>query len=195
MNVYQSFIVIAATALSMSACTVLPKPDAQAQLSAEVTPYQQPASSSYVNEMAQQLADNATIDLQRSTIGVTTFTNVISDYNEGTPFAQTLAQQLMTEMHRNDMPLMDFKTTDFIRVTGDGDFALTRDYLEVNEVLPITHVVVGTWAQHRRGVMVSARLVDINSKDVVSVAQTFFPERVVRQLNEQTNKAIIRKAP
>lgn len=195
MNVYQGFVIFTATALSMSACTVLPKPDAHAQLSTQVVPYQQPASSHYVNQMAQQLADNATIDLQRSTIGVTTFTNVTSDYNEGTPFAQTLAQQLMTEMHRNNMPLMDFKTTDFIRVTDDGDFALTRDYLEVNEILPITHVVVGTWAQHRAGMMVSARLVDINSKDVVSVAQTFFPEQVVRQLNERGDKAIIRKAP
>jgi len=38
-------------------------------------------------------------------------------------------------------------------------------------------------------------LVDINSKDVVSVAQTFIPQLVVRQLSEQGDKAIIRKAP
>lgn len=195
MNINSGFVILAVTALSISACTVLPKVDTNAQLSTKIAPYQQPASSTYVSDMAQQLADNATIDLQRSTIGVTTFTNVTSDYNDGTPFAQTLAQQLMTEMHRNDMPLMDFKTTDFIRVTADGDFALTRDYLEVNEILPITHVVVGTWARHRAGVMVSARLVDINNKDVVSVAQTFFPQEVVRQLNEPTDQAIIRKAP
>ena len=43
--------------------------------------------------------------------------------------------------------------------------------------------------------MVSARLVDINSKDVVSVAQSFIPQAVVSQLTEQGDKAIIRKAP
>lgn len=188
-------LVIGAGALTLSACTVLPKPEPQAQLSPYDQPYAEPGSAHYVNTIAEQLAHNATIDLSRTTIGVTTFSNVTSDYNQGTPFAQTLAQQLMTEMHRNDLPLMDFKTTDFIRVTDDGDFALTRDYLELDEILPISHVVVGTWAQHRTGVMVSARLVDINSKDVVSVAQSFIPQAVVSQLTEQGDKAIIRKAP
>lgn len=185
----------AVISLLLSACTVLPKPDTQAQLSPHEKPFVQPGSSHYVNAIAEQLAHNATIDLSRTTIGVTTFSNVTSGYNESTPFAQTLAQQLMTEMHRNDLPLMDFKTTDFIRVTADGDFALSRDYLELDEILPISHVVVGTWAQHRSGVMISARLVDINSKDVVSVAQSFIPQHVVSQLSEQDNKAIIRQAP
>ncbi|MBT41624.1 MAG: hypothetical protein CMF12_03785 [Idiomarina sp.] len=188
-------LLLAGSAFVLSACTVLPKPEPKAQLSPYDKPFSEPGSAHYVNAIAEQLAHNATIDLTRTTIGVTTFSNVTSDYNEGTPFAQTLAQQLMTEMHRSDLPLMDFKTTDFIRVTEDGDFALTRDYLELDEIIPISHVVVGTWAQHRTGVMVSARLVDINSKDVVSVAQTFIPQLVVRQLSEQGDKAIIRKAP
>ena len=193
MNRFLLLVVVAA--LTLPACTVLPKPQPQAQLSPYDQPFIEPGSASFVQAIAEQLAHNATIDLSRTTIGVTTFSNVTSDYNDGTPFAQTLAQQLMTEMHRNDLPLMDFKTTDFIRVTEDGDFALTRDYLELDEILPISHVVVGTWAQHRRGVMVSARLVDINSKDVVSVAQSFIPQAVVRQLSEQGEQAILRKAP
>tara|TARA_R100001129_G_scaffold3196_2_gene3213 strand:+ start:9003 stop:9584 length:582 start_codon:yes stop_codon:yes gene_type:complete len=193
MNRFLLLVVVAA--LTLPACTVLPKPQPQAQLSPYDQPFIEPGSARFVQAIAEQLAHNATIDLSRTTIGVTTFSNVTSDYNDGTPFAQTLAQQLMTEMHRNDLPLMDFKTTDFIRVTEDGDFALTRDYLELDEILPISHVVVGTWAQHRRGVMVSARLVDINSKDVVSVAQSFIPQAVVRQLSEQGEEAILRKAP
>ncbi len=193
MNRFLLLVVVAA--LTLPACTVLPKPQPQAQLSPYDQPFIEPGSARFVQAIAEQLAHNATIDLSRTTIGVTTFSNVTSDYNDGTPFAQTLAQQLMTEMHRNDLPLMDFKTTEFIRVTEDGDFALTRDYLELDEILPISHVVVGTWAQHRRGVMVSARLVDINSKDVVSVAQSFVPQAVVRQLSEQGEEAILRKAP
>ena len=183
------------SALILGGCTVLPKQDSKQSLSSSAKPYKQPGSSRYASDIAKQLVRHAKAELSSATIGVTTFTNVTSDYNEGTPFAQTLAQQLMTEMHRQDMPLLDFKTTDFIRITADGDFALTRDYLEIDEILPVTHVVVGTWAQHRAGVMVTARLVDINSKDVVSVAQTFVPQQVVRQLSEQGEKAIIRKAP
>lgn len=181
--------------LAISGCTVLPKPADPSKLSKHQQPYSSPGSSRYAADIAEQLAAQATTSTTDMLVGVTTLTGVTSDYNEGTPFAQTLTQQLMTELHRQQLPLVDFKTTDFIRVTDDGDFALTRDYLEIDEILPITHVVVGTIAQHRQGIMVSARLVDINSKDVVSVAQTFIPEMVVRQLNEQGEKAIIRKAP
>ena len=192
---FSVFALTAITTLSLAGCTVLPKPEPQAVLPDYDKPYQQLASASYASDIATQLANNASIDVSQSVIGVTTFSNVTSDYNSGTPFAQTLSQQLITEMHRSEMPLIDFKTTDFIRVTAEGDFALTRDYLEIDEILPISHVVVGTWAQHRKGIMVSARLVDINSKDVVSVAQTFIPDNVVRQLSEQQGHAIIRKAP
>ncbi|MGM0526568.1 MAG: FlgO family outer membrane protein [Pseudomonadota bacterium] len=181
--------------LVISGCTVLPKPADPSKLSKQQQPYSSPESSRYAAEIAEQLAAQATTSTTDMVVGVTTLSGVTSDYSEGTPFAQTLTQQLMTELHRQQVPLMDFKTTDFIRVTDNGDFALTRDYLEIDEILPITHVVVGTMAQHRQGVMVSARLVDINSKDVVSVAQTFIPEMVVRQLNEQGEEAIIRKAP
>jgi len=192
----KSLLIVALTALvAISGCTVLPKPQESSKLNKQRTPYASPASSRYAADIAEQLAAQATTASADMVVGVTTLSGVTSDYNEGTPFAQTLTQQLMTELHRQNIPLMDFKTTDFIRVTDSGDFALTRDYLEIDEILPITHVVVGTMAQHRKGVMVSARLVDINSKDVVSVAQTFIPEVVVRQLHEQGDKAIIRKAP
>ncbi|WP_404401886.1 hypothetical protein LG288_02965 [Idiomarina seosinensis] len=184
-----------AAALVVSGCTVLPKPDQSSQLRRDKPALVQPGSSAYVADIAQQLTDSAGADSDSMVVGVTTLVGVTSDYNQSTPFAQTLSQQLMTELHRSGLQLMDFKTTDFIRVTADGDFALTRDYLEIQEILPITHVVVGTLANHRRGLMVSARLVNIQSKAVVSVAQSFIPELVVRQLQERHGQALIQKAP
>ena len=91
--------------------------------------------------------------------------------------------------------VLDFKATNFIRVTPKGDFALTRDYLELDEIMPITHVLVGTLSHHRDGVMANARLVNINTKEVASVAQVFIPESAVRQLDENYGQPVLRKAP
>ena len=182
-----------AAAILLSGCAQ--QPEQPTQLRQFTQAYSKPDSSRFAYDIAAQLVHHANSNLQLTHVGVTTFSQVTSDYNESTPFAQALAQQLMTELHRAKVQVLDFKTTDFIRVTAAGDFALTRDYLELDEILPITHVVVGTWAQQRQGILVSARLVDINSKDVVSVAQTYIPEVVVRQLSEQGDKALIRKAP
>ena len=88
MNRFLLLVVVAA--LTLPACTVLPKPQPQAQLSPYDQPFIEPGSARFVQAIAEQLAHNATIDLSRTTIGVTTFSNVTSDYNDGTPFAQTL---------------------------------------------------------------------------------------------------------
>ena len=90
------------------------------------------------------------------------------------------------------MPIIDYKTTDFIRVTPKGDFALTRDYLEVDEIMPITHVVVGTYSYYRDGILANARLVDINSRHVVSTGSIYIPRVDAARLNSSEGQPIIR---
>lgn len=191
----KSLLSVVLTSALLSACTVLPQPTAKSTMTDHATPLQLTASSEYAKNIASQLVRNANVNVKTISVGVTTLNGVTSNYDTGTPFAQALSQQLMTELHQQHLKVMDFKTADFIRVTNDGDFALTRDYMELDEILPITHVLVGTFSQHRSGVEVNARLVDINSKVVVSVAQTLIPEDVVRQLAESEEKATLRQAP
>lgn len=178
-------------------CTILPakqvahiQPEEQ-----EPTPYKQPYSASFTATLAQQLVDNASIEAKDAKVGVTNMVGVTSRYDKSSALSQVLSEQLMLELHRRHWNVMDFKTTNFIRVTENGDFALTRDYLELDEIMPISHVVVGTLSNHRDGVMVNMRLVDINTKNVASVAQVFIPESVVRQLDESGGQAVLRKAP
>lgn len=186
------------TVIVSTACTILPAKHEVADNYKEEqapTPYQQPYSASYTAMLAQQLVDNASITMKDAQIGVTHMVGVTSQYNKSTALSQVISEQLMLELHRRHWNVMDFKTTDFIRVTDNGDFALTRDYLELDEIMPISHVVVGTLSNHRDGMMVNTRLVDINSKKVTSVAQVFIPESVLRQLDENDGQPVLRKAP
>lgn len=181
-----------------TACTILPAKHEVADNHKEEqmpAPYQQPYSASYTAMLAQQLVDNASITMKDAQIGVTHMVGVTSQYNKSTALSQVISEQLMLELHRRHWNVMDFKTTDFIRVTDNGDFALTRDYLELDEIMPISHVVVGTLSNHRDGMMVNTRLVDINSKKITSVAQVFIPESVLRQLDENDGQPVLRKAP
>ena len=135
-------IMVSAAALSlMSACTVLP---AKQQVAEKQPPeiYLQPYSAKYSAQLAEQLVDNASVRLSGVKVGITNLVGVTGQYNESSALSQVLSEQLVQELHRRELSVLDFKTTDFIRVTPNGDFALTRDYMELDEIMPITHVMV-----------------------------------------------------
>ena len=184
-----------AAALSLSACTVLPKPEQKVRYDDNGKSAIPAPINSYSTQLAQQLVANSQIDLSQTHVGVTDFVGVESSYQQASILAQAMSEQLRGELASREVPIIDYKTTDFIRVTSNGDFALTRDYMELDEIMPITHVMVGTLSHHRDGIMANARLVDINTKDVASVAQVFIPAHVVHQLSEDHGKPVIRKAP
>ncbi|HAS22553.1 MAG TPA: hypothetical protein DCR51_05305 [Idiomarina loihiensis] len=195
-------IVVSFTALFLGACTVLPAKQEIAQTevsdeekSAAEEIYTQAYSARYSAELAEQLVKNASIRLNSAKVGITNLVGVTGQYDQSSPLSMVLSEQLAQELHTRELSVLDFKATNFIRVTPKGDFALTRDYLELDEIMPITHVLVGTLSHHRDGVMANARLVNINTKEVASVAQVFIPESAVRQLDENYGQPVLRKAP
>ncbi|OIM99502.1 hypothetical protein BFR57_02740 [Idiomarina sp. MD25a] len=186
------FTIIFMTALTVNACTVLPKPEPKAELT-ETTSTAVPApTNTFSVQLAEQLVNNSRVDLAKAHVAVTDLVGVQSSYNNATAFAQVMSEQLRGELAYRQVPIIDYKTTEFIRVTPQGDFALTRDYLEIDEILPITHVVVGTYSHYRDGVLASARLVDINNKHVVSTGSVYIPSRVIERLDEPNTQPIIR---
>ncbi|MGM7449125.1 FlgO family outer membrane protein [Idiomarina sp. ST20R2A10] len=195
-------IFVSFTALFLGACTMSPTKQevAQTEVSDEEKAaaeeiYTQPYSARYSAELAKQLVENASIRLNSAKVGITNLVGVTGQYDQSSPLSMVLSEQLVQELHSRELSVLDFKATDFIRVTPKGDFALTRDYLELDEIMPITHVLVGTLSHHRDGVMANARLVNINTKEVASVAQVFIPESAVRQLDENYGQPVLRKAP
>lgn len=191
----KSSILIIVTVLSLGACTVLPTKQEITRVSDKPKTYAQPYSAKFSAQLAEQLVDNASIRLSGAKVGITNLVGVTGQYDESSPLSLVLSEQLVQELHRRDLSVLDFKATNFIRVTPKGDFALTRDYLELDEIMPITHVLVGTLSHHRDGVMANARLVNINTKEVASVAQVFIPAHVVQQLSADHGQPVIRKAP
>ena len=195
-------IFVSFTALFLGACTVLPAKQevVQTEVSDEEKAaaeeiYTQPYSARYSAELAEQLVKNASIRLNTAKVGITNLVGVTGQYDKSSPLSMVLSEQLVQELHSRELSVLDFKATDFIRVTPKGDFALTRDYLELDEIMPITHVLVGTLSHYRDGVMANARLVNINTKEVASVAQVFISESAVRQLDESYGQPVLRKAP
>lgn len=129
----------------------------------------------YVKALTQDLIANMEYVTDKTPVGVTHFALLDSNLQETNLLGQQMAESFVHELHKFRIPVIDYKATDFIRITEDGDFVLTRDYLELDASLPMEYVLTGTMAKHQGGVMVNARIIGIQSRAVVASAQMLIP--------------------
>ncbi|NMH61296.1 FlgO family outer membrane protein [Alteromonas ponticola] len=136
----------------------------------------------YVKNMTQDLISNMEYVSEKTPVAVTHFALLDSDLQSTNLLGQQMAESFVHELHKFRIPVLDFKTTDYIRITDRGDFALSRDYLELNSSLPIEYVLTGTMTRHQGGMLVNARIIGMDSRAVVASAQMMVPFYVVDAL-------------
>lgn len=136
----------------------------------------------YVRVMARNLVSNMDSVNDRTSIAVTNFALIDSNLKETNLLGQQMAESFVHEFHQSKMSVVDFKATQFIRVTQTGDYVLSRDYMELKNSTPIKYVLTGTLTKHQGGYLVNARMLGMQSNIVVASAQSFIPFYVVDAL-------------
>jgi TolB-like protein len=136
----------------------------------------------YVRELVADMTLNMRSLESSGAIGVTNFVFTGSDYQSSNPLGDALANTFMMQLHQFGFETLDFKVTDYIRITAQGDFAMSRDYLELDLGTPVEYVLVGTLSEHKKGYRVHARIVDIKSKKILAAGESFIPRKLVNTL-------------
>jgi TolB-like protein len=136
----------------------------------------------YVRNMAQDLVANMEYVTERTPIAVTHFSLIDSDLKSTNLLGQQMAESFAHEFHKFRMPVVEFKATQFIRVTETGDFVMSRDFLDLKNSTPIQYVLTGTMTKHQGGYIVNARMLGMQSNVIVASAQTFIPFYIVDAL-------------
>lgn len=136
----------------------------------------------YVRGVSHQLMENLKYVNADTAIGVSSFVFLDGNYTDASLLGNQIAESFIHEMHKFGIPVIDFKLTDFFRVTEKGDFILSRDYMELAPSLPIKYVLTGTLVKHGAGHLVNARIVGLESKAVVATAQGFIPDYITEDL-------------
>jgi TolB-like protein len=144
----------------------------------------------YVQILAQDLVGNMEYVNQQTPIGITHFALLGSDLQKTNFLGYQLAESLMHEIHKFRIPVIDYKAMDYLRVTREGDFLMSRDYLELSPELPIEYVLTGTLTRHQGGYLVNARILGLTSKAVVASASSFLPYYVVDALIGEEDETI-----
>jgi len=149
---------------------------------AQYLPQGQATINHYIQGMMHDLVANLDLAKPGMIIGVTSFVYLDAAYDQTDLLGNQLSEGFMHEIHMFGLDVVDFKTTDYIRVTPQGDFVFSRDFMELREEQPIEFVLGGTLVQHQGGTLINARIVSVASKKVLATAQGFVPQQVVNAL-------------
>lgn len=132
----------------------------------------------YARGLMQDLVANLQYVNSTTPVAVVSFVMLDSNYNEANLLGIQIAESLIHEVHKFGIPVIDFKTTGYIRVTEQGDFAFSKDYSDLSAEMPVRYIVGGTLLKNKTGYLVNARVVGLQSQAVVASAQSFIPNNV-----------------
>ena len=92
-----------------------------------------------------------------------------------------LSEGLVTEASRRGFITQDYKTTNDIVVSKDAEYVFSRNVERLNAMQDIDFYIAGTITEQQEGAIVNARIIHVDSKDVVASATKFFPADVFWQ--------------
>jgi len=140
----------------------------------------------YVRGLMQDLIGNLQYVNQSTPVAVTSFVLLDGALDKTSLLGNQISESLMHEIHKFGIPVLDFKVSEMLNITPEGDFILSRDYTKLSGDIPIRYIVTGTLVKHQGGYLVNARVVGIESKAVVASAQSFIPADVAGALISNT---------
>jgi TolB-like protein len=156
--------------------------------------YKEHGINYYVRGLMQDLVTNLQYVNATTPVAVVSFVMLDSDYNDSNLLGRQIAEGFMHEVHELGIPVIDFKTTDYIRITEQGDFAFSKDYEDFSGDMPARYIVGGTMLKLTGGYLINARIVGFESKAVVASAQSFIPNSVsnsILKISESPKSTIL----
>jgi TolB-like protein len=134
--------------------------------------------SHYVEVLMQELVNNLRHFDSATPVAIVSFVMLDSNYNKSNLLGIQIAESLIHEVHKFGIPVIDFKTTEYVRVTPQGDFVFSKMNEDLSPELAAHYVIGGTMSKHKDGYLINARIVNLQSKVVKATAQITVPHDV-----------------
>lgn len=145
----------------------------------------------YVEQIATDLLQNMLVPVGGASVGITSFVEFSTNLSSINMVGAILAEEFIFELQRNGIMVVDYKVQDSVEVKGSGDFIFSRNNTKLTLNGVMKYVLVGTLIYNKQGIWVNARIVDIESKEVVSSAKKLVPYFILDSIVPfDTSKAV-----
>lgn len=134
--------------------------------------------SEYTEQMAMDLGQHLAQQRLEFPIGVASFVYLDPSLKNTNAFGNQLAEYFINELQNLGFTVSDHKITGNIEVTSKGDFAFSRNIMELQQIQNIGYVLTGTMISTDKGFIVNARVVGLNSHRVIASTSKLFPSLI-----------------
>ncbi|MBC3766757.1 FlgO family outer membrane protein [Neptunicella marina] len=109
-------------------------------------------------------------------------------------FGQQLQESLQTFATQAGLRVVEIKTTQQIHLSDYQDRMLSRTVEELDESLNIGYFLTGTFSQQQDGMMINARIIDTDTKQILAAATDLIPADAIWHAGkiQQTNNRLSR---
>ncbi|CAM3935987.1 FlgO family outer membrane protein [Pseudoalteromonas byunsanensis] len=135
--------------------------------------------ANYVEQMALDLVDTMNSE-QDINIAVTSFVDFDNNLRTTNQLGNQLAETFIHQLQKFGYGVVDFKTANSVSVTTNGDFSFSRDVRVLANKRIASHILSGTMIYRNTGVEVNARVIDIDSKQVIATSTKLVPNYVLQ---------------
>lgn len=136
----------------------------------------------YADQLAMTLMSGSAQMTTDQLIGIASFVRFNRSLRQTTILGNQLSEYLIAELQHYGLGIVDFKLANTLDVTPNGDLMLSREGMRLAKRMEMDHVLTGTLVEQPRGVMVNARIIELNQQRVVASASIFVPSFVVTSL-------------
>lgn len=136
--------------------------------------------SDYAADLALQLMMSMHYTPPQQAVAISSLVWFDHQLDNSNALGNHLAEHLYVHLQRLGVSVADIKVGRQIRVTPQGDFALSRGrYLDSSQ--NISYVLTGTLLQDAGGTVVNVRVVHLQHKTVIATGQVHIPDAVLNQ--------------
>lgn len=129
----------------------------------------------YVEQMALELTDTMQVSPLDAAIAVTSFVDLDTRLNTASQLGNQLSETFIHQLQKFGYSAVDFKTADLITVENRGDFVFSRDTRKLSNQHIANHVLSGTLIYRENGVVINARIINIENKRLAGSSRVFIP--------------------
>lgn len=144
----------------------------------------------YVEQMATNMLESLNVPVETAVVGVASFVEFTDDLVSVNPLGNLLAENFIFELQQNGIPVVDYKIAQNVMVLANGDYVFSRNREQLNMDV-MSHVLTGSIIYNKQGLVVNARVVDLESKRVVSASKKVIPYFVLDSIIPASEKHAI----
>jgi len=140
--------------------------------------YSPSSSSGTFNSNTMFLAAQLDANTDAAIRGNITFITTITDLNtlsQSVPMGRLISEHLAHHLKVRGWKITEPRLTKEVQMTPSGEFVRSRDPAQLTANFGAHNVLTGTYAVTSDGVLVNLRIVDFQTREVISTAQTRIP--------------------